>query len=57
MVKNPPANAKGWVQSLGQEDPSMKEMTTYQYPCLKSSMNRGPGGLQVHEVTQESDMT
>ena len=57
MVKNPPANAKGWVQSLGQEDPSNKEMTTYQDPGLKSSMNRGPGGLQVHEVTQESDMT
>ena len=32
VVKNPPANAgdvEMWVQSLGQEDPLEKEMTTH----------------------------
>ena len=29
MVKNLPAKQETWVQSLGQEDPLEKEMTTY----------------------------
>ena len=29
MVKNTPANAETWVQSLGQEDPMGKEMATH----------------------------
>ena len=29
MVKNLPAKEETWVQSLGQEDPLEKEMTTY----------------------------
>ena len=29
MIKNPPANAGAWVQSLGQEDPLEKEMATH----------------------------
>ena len=28
MVKNPPPNEGNWVQSLGQEDPPVKEMAT-----------------------------
>ena len=29
MVKNPPVMQDTWVQSLGQEDPLEKEMTTH----------------------------
>ena len=29
MVKNLPAKQKTWVQSLGQEDPLEKKITTY----------------------------
>ena len=29
MVKNPPANVKMWVQSLGWEDPLEEEMATH----------------------------
>ena len=47
MVKNPPAMQDTWVQSLGQEDPLEKGMTTY-YSILawRIPWTEEPGGLQ-----------
>ena len=47
MVKNPPAMQDSWVQSLGQEDPLEKGMTTHS--CIlarRTSWTEEPGGLQ-----------
>ena len=50
MVKKPPANAgdrEMWVQSLGQEDPLEKEMTTHSsILACKILWSEEPGGLQ-----------
>ena len=47
-----------WVQSLGQEDPLEKEMTTQlQYPCLGNPMDRGAWWAAVHGVAKELDIT
>ena len=47
-----------WVQSLGQEDPLEKEMTTQlQYSCLRNLMDRGAWWAAVHGVAKELDMT
>ena len=47
MVKNSPAMQDTWVQSLGQEDPLEKGMTTY-YSILawRIPWTEEPGGLQ-----------
>ena len=54
VVKNPPANAgdvEMWVQSLGQEDPLEKEMTTHSsILAWKISWTEQPGGLQFMRV-------
>ena len=44
MVKNLPAMQETQVQSLGQEDPLEKGMTTHplQYSCLENPRDRGP---------------
>ena len=55
-VKRLPAMQETWVQSLGQEDPLKKEMTTHssilawRIPWIEE-----PGGLQSMG-SQESDM-
>ena len=49
-----------WVQSLGQEDPLEKEMSTHsQYSCLENPMDGGrslvgdsPGGLKESDMTE-----
>ena len=50
MVKKPPANAgdrEMWVQSLGQEDPLEKEMTTHSsILACKILWSEEPGRLQ-----------
>ena len=47
MVKNLPAVQKTWVQSLGQEDPLEKGMTTHSgIPAWKIPWTEEPGGRQ-----------
>ena len=50
-----------WVQSLGQEDPLEKEMTTHSsILAWEISWTEEPGGLQKnsnHQVTKELDTT
>ena len=50
MVKNPPAMQETWVQSLGQEDPLEKGMTTHwqqhSTPAWRSPWPEEPGRLQ-----------
>ena len=54
-VKNWPANAETWVQSLGREDPLKKEMTTHSSVCTwEIPRTKEPGGLQSMG-SQESD--
>ena len=46
-VKRLPAMQETWVQSLGQEDPLEKEMTTHSSTLdLKITWTEEPGGLQ-----------
>ena len=46
------------VQSLGQEDPLEKEMATYSsILAWKIPWTKELGGLQVHGVAKESDIT
>ena len=58
MVKNPPATQETQLRFLGWEDPLEKEMATYpsilawEIPWTEKS-----GGLTVHGVAKESDMT
>ena len=55
MVKNPPAMQEIWVQSLGQEDPWKKEMTshssilTWEIPWAEES-----AGLQPMKSTSQT---
>ena len=52
-VKNWPANAETWVQSLGREDPLKKEMATLlQYSCLGNPMDRGAWQATIHLVAE-----
>ena len=45
--KNPPAMQEKWVQSLGQEDPLEKEMTTHSnILAWEIPRTKEPGGLQ-----------
>ena len=47
MVKNLPVTQDAWVQSLGQEDPLEKEMTTYSsILAWRISWTEEPSGLQ-----------
>ena len=58
VVKNPPAMQEIQVQSVGQEDPLEKEMATHSsILAWEIPWTEEPGGLQVHGVTKESDMT
>ena len=58
MVKNPPATQETQLRFLGWEDPLEKEIATYpsilawEIPWTEKS-----GGLTVHGVSKESDMT
>ena len=47
MLKSLPATQKTWVQSLGQEDPLEKKMTTYSsIHAWRILWTEEPGGLQ-----------
>ena len=47
VVKNPPAMQKSWVQSLGQEDPLEKKMTTHSsIVAWRIPWTEKSGGLQ-----------
>ena len=47
MVKNPPAKQETWVQSLGQEDPLKKKMTTHSsILAWEITWTEEPGRLQ-----------
>ena len=42
-----------WVRSLSQEDPLDKEMAIHSsIPAWRIPWTEGPGGLQVHRVTE-----
>ena len=59
MVKNRPAMQETWTQSLGEEDPLEKEMTTHSSMlAMGNPMDRReePRGLQSMGL-QELDMT
>ena len=58
VVKNQPAVQETWVQSLGWEDPLMKEMAT-QFSILawRIPSNRGAWQTTIHGVTKEVDIT
>ena len=58
MVKNLPTKQETWVQSLGGEDPLEKELATRSsILAWEISWTEEPGGLTVHGVAKESDMT
>ena len=62
MVRNPRAVQEMWVQSLGQEDPLEKEMTTHSsILAWKIPLTEEPGGLQSMESQKSwirlSDLT
>ena len=51
VVKNLPAMQETWVQSLGQEDPLQKGMTTHSYILTWIiPWPEEPGGLQSMEL-------
>ena len=56
MVKNPPVNAEdvGLISGLRR---SLGEGNSLQYSCLGNPRTEEPGGLKVHGVAKESDMT
>ena len=57
MVKNPPAKQETWVQSLDQEDPLEKEITTHSNILVwEIPWTEELGGLQSMGC-QESDTT
>ena len=57
MVKNPPAEQKTQVHSLGWEDPLEKEIVVQFSIFVWERMNRGTRQAKVHEVTKESNRT
>ena len=58
MVKNLPANAETWVQSLGQEDPLEKKMSTHsRILAWKIPWTEDPGWATVMGVSKGSDTT
>ena len=52
LVKDPPATQETQVQSLGGEDPLVKEGNPLQYSCLENPMDRGAWGAAVHGVAK-----
>ena len=55
MAQNPPANAGGWVGSLGLEDPLEEEMATHSsILAWRIPWTEEPG---VHGVTKEQGTT
>ena len=51
MVKNLPPMQEIWVQSLGQEDPLQKEMTTpFSILAWEITWTKEPGGLPCVEL-------
>ena len=54
LVKNLPAMQETWVQFLGQEDPSEKELATnsFQYSCVENTVDRWALWAIVHEVAR-----
>ena len=59
VVKNPPANGRDVVQSLGGEDSLQKEMAnSFQYSCLGNPIDRGAWqAVTIHGLTKESYTT
>ena len=57
MVKNPPAKQEIWVQSLGLEDPSKKEMATHSSILACKIPRTGAWWATVHEAAKEVDLT
>ena len=53
-VKNLPAYAETWVQSLGQEDrsPGGGHSNSLQYSCLENLMKQGESQATVHRVAK-----
>ena len=58
MVKNLPAMQENRVQSLGQDDPLEKGITTHSsLLAWRNPMDRGAWRATVHGVAKESDTT
>ena len=58
VIKNSPAKQKNWIRSLGWGDPLKKEMATHSSNVAwRIPWPEEPGGVTVHRVTKESDMT
>ena len=58
MVKNPPALQETQVQSLGQEYSLEKKMATHSsILAWEIPWTEKPGGITVHGVSKELDMT
>ena len=58
MVKNPPALQETQVQSLGQEYSLEKNMATHSsILAWEIPWTEKPGGITVHGVSKELDMT
>ena len=58
VEKNAPAKQETEGQSLGQEDPSKKEMATgSSILAWEITWTGEPGGFTVHGVAKDSDMT
>ena len=61
LVKNPPSNAgdtRDWVQSLGQEDPLEKEISTYaNNSCLENPTDGAVCRATVYGGSKELDTT
>ena len=55
VIKHLPVMQKTCVQSLRWEDPLEEEMTTLQYSCLGSPMDRGSWQATVHGVAKRHD--
>ena len=61
VVKNPPANA-GDMRDVGlipgsERSSGVGNDNSFQYFCLRNSMNRGAWRATVHRVAKESDTT
>ena len=57
VVKNPPAMQEIWVQSLGLEDPSEKEMATHSSILACKIPRTGAWWATVHEAAKEVELT
>ena len=57
MVKNLPGMQEIWFDPWVRKIPWRRKWQPLQYPCLKSSMDRGAWRATVHGVAKESDTT